>query len=192
MRVPYLLDPPPSLDPDEEAIVSRIRTRRGPRGLFKLDLALLHSPPVADGWSVFLSAVRTQTSLPADLREIAISRAALHLGAWVEFDAHRRILAATPDFQTDGATKMKVVERVDTKEGRGPLSEIQWVVLRYADAVTRDVQVEDELFDGLKKGGLDDQAVVEVTVTVAAYNCVGRFFVALDVGERNGSGPGEL
>ena len=192
MRISYVPDPPPNFDANEEAIVSRIRTRRGPRGLFKLDLALLHSPPVADGWSVFLGAVRTQTSLPADLREIAISRAALHLGAWVEYDAHRRILAASHDFQTDGAAKMKVVERIDTKEGRVPLSEVQWVVLRYADAVTRDVQVDDKLFDALKKSGLDDQAVLELTVTVAAYNCVGRVFVALDVGERNGSGPGKL
>ena len=34
-----------------------------------------------------------------------------------------------------------------------------------------------------------ERGVVEITATVAAYNCVSRFLVALDVGERNGEEP---
>jgi hypothetical protein len=34
---------------------------------------------------------------------------------------------------------------------------------------------------------LGDREVVELTATVAAYNCVSRFLVALDVGECNGT-----
>jgi hypothetical protein len=50
MRIPYVPDPPPTTSDADAAIVSRIRARRGARGLIPLDRALLHSPPVADGW----------------------------------------------------------------------------------------------------------------------------------------------
>ncbi|KAH8819872.1 AhpD-like protein [Xylogone sp. PMI_703] len=189
MRIPYVPNPPQMANPEEEAILNRIQARRGPNGLLKLDLALLHAPQVADGWSSFLGAIRGRTSLPDDLREIAIARAALLLGAWVEWDAHSSILAATEEFKTDGKEKLAVVERVSTAEGPGKLNQTQWAVLRYTDAMTRDVQVPDEIFEELRKTGLSEQAIVEVTATVAAYNCVGRFFVALDISERNGTGP---
>ncbi|PVH67766.1 hypothetical protein DL98DRAFT_442808 [Cadophora sp. DSE1049] len=192
MRIPYITNPPPTPTEEEAAILARVKARRAPRDLFTLDLALFHSPPLIDGWGSFLGAVRTQTTLPPDLREIAISRAVLFAGAWIEFDAHRRILAASPDFQSDAKAKMEVVERRGQEGGRGALSELQWAVLRYADAVTRDITVEDEVFEGLKTAGLNDRQVLEVTTTVAAYNCVSRVFVALDVGERNGTGPGPL
>lgn len=55
MRIPYVEDPPPVQSPDDQAIVDRVRARRGARGLTSLDLALLHSPPVANGWYVCYS-----------------------------------------------------------------------------------------------------------------------------------------
>jgi len=36
----------------DQAVVERVKARRGERGLIPLDRALLHSPPVADGWFV--------------------------------------------------------------------------------------------------------------------------------------------
>lgn len=53
--------------------------------------------------------------------------------------------------------------------------------------MTLNVEVADEAMERLKSS-FADQEVVEVTATVAAYNCVSRFLVALDVGERNGKG----
>jgi hypothetical protein len=50
MRLPYVPDPPAVSSEKEQAIVDRVRTRRGERGLTLLDRALLHSPPVTDGW----------------------------------------------------------------------------------------------------------------------------------------------
>jgi hypothetical protein len=54
MRLPYVPNPPNVESEEERAIVERVKQRRGERGLIPLDLALLHSPPVADGWSVSL------------------------------------------------------------------------------------------------------------------------------------------
>lgn len=51
--------------------------------------------------------------------------------------------------------------------------------------MTRDVRVSDALFSRVR-AHFDDRQVVELTTVIAAYNCVSRFLVALDVGERNG------
>jgi len=57
--------------------------------------------------------------------------------------------------------------------------------------MTLDVRVPDKVFAALKDL-FSDKEVVEITATVAAYNCVSRFLVALDVGERNAqTGPKE-
>jgi len=50
MRLPYVPDPPNFTSASDNEIVERIKARRGARGLISLDRALLHSPPVANGW----------------------------------------------------------------------------------------------------------------------------------------------
>lgn len=66
----------------------------------------------------------------------------------------------------------------------GVLNEAYEAVIRYTDAMTLNVQVEDEVFGRLKEY-FNEKEIVEITATIAAYNCVSRFLVALDVGERN-------
>jgi alkylhydroperoxidase family enzyme len=57
--------------------------------------------------------------------------------------------------------------------------------------MTLNVTVPDAVFMRLKDF-FKEREVVEITATVAAYNCVSRFLVALDVGERNAQeGPRE-
>jgi alkylhydroperoxidase family enzyme len=55
--------------------------------------------------------------------------------------------------------------------------------------MTRDVSVPQSLFDEVKAAGFNEQQVVEITATVASYNMVSRFLVALDVGEANNKEP---
>lgn len=70
----------------------------------------------------------------------------------------------------------------------GLLSEEHTAVLRYTDAMTRDVKVRGEVWEQLReKSGLDERGIVELTATVATYNMVSRVLVALDVGEMNGA-----
>jgi len=57
-------------------------------------------------------------------------------------------------------------------------------VLAYTDAMTLDVRVPNAVFAALESE-FSDKEVVEITATVASYNCVSRFLVALDVGEKN-------
>jgi len=61
----------------------------------------------------------------------------------------------------------------------------QRAVVSYSDAMTIDIVVSDEVFEGARKF-LDDKQVVELTATVAAINCAAMFLRALDVGEFEG------
>ena len=49
MRLDYVPNPPTNLLPEEQAIVDRVKARRGRKGLIPLDLTLLHAPKIADG-----------------------------------------------------------------------------------------------------------------------------------------------
>ena len=73
-------------------------------------------------------------------------------------------------------------EEKEKGEMEGRLSERQRAVLAYADAMTIGIKVSDEIFAWIRRL-FDDRETVEITATVAAYNCVSRFLVALDVGE---------
>lgn len=165
MRLPYVPNPPQTSTPEDAAIVSRIEARRAPRPLQSLDLALLHSPPVADGWNSFLGAIRTQTSLTADVREIAISRVAVCNKAWYEWK-HHAPLAAQAGVSRAALEVVKTEAALDGTDRPQELSEKLWAVLLYTDEMTRNVQVKDETF-ALVKSLFNDQEVVEITATVS-------------------------
>ncbi|KAK4190716.1 AhpD-like protein [Podospora australis] len=189
MRLPYVPNPPPPSTEEEDAIVKRIQERRAPRPLQPLDLTLLHSPPVADGWNSFLGAIRTKTTIPEDLKEIAISRVAVVNRAWYEW-AHHAPLAEKGGVSKEGMEAVKDGKELILGETEMPggLTEKQWAVVCFTDEMTRNVQVRDETF-GKMKELFGEREVVEIVATIACYNCVSRFLVALDVGERNGTGP---
>ncbi|KAJ9637778.1 hypothetical protein H2201_004213 [Coniosporium apollinis] len=185
MRLDYVPNPPQFENEEDKAVVERVKERRGERGLQPLDLTLLHSPPVADGWNSFLRAIRTQTSLPTSVREVAICRVAILNKAWYEWDHHAPLLRNDPAAAVSSEGVQYILEAPPhPSPGQGPLDDKHFAVLAYTDAMTLDVKVPDLVFDRLKRE-FSDREVVEITATVAAYNTVSRFLVALDVGEKN-------
>ena len=187
MRVPYAPKEPPT--EADKPIYERIAARRAPRPLIPLDLALLHNTAVADGWNSFIGAIRTKTSVPDALRELAIARVAALNKAVHEWDVHAA-LALKAGISKEGlqtafeAEAVKKGDVVEFREGEG-LTREQWVVLAYTDQMTRGVEVDHGVAEALKESLGEDKQVVELTAIVAAYNCVSRFLVALDVGECN-------
>lgn len=157
--------------------------------LIPLDLALLHSPPVADGWNSLLGAIRSKTTLSQDLLELAVCRVAVLNGAVYEWNAHAPLaLKAGVKPEVLRVVRELPVGFSTSDQGAGCLSDVQAAVLAYTDQMTKNVNVDEEVFDRLKSvAGLNDREVVELTAAVAAYNCVSRFLVALDVGENNGN-----
>jgi AhpD family alkylhydroperoxidase len=157
---------------DGGEVAGRIRARRGGH-LTPLDGMLLHSPPLADGWNSLLGAIREKSTLPPDIRELAVLRVAELNGADYEWRAHEPVARAA------GMTTEQL-DAVRAGEDTGALDSRQRAALAYTDAMTRGIVVDDELFRLLGKH-FDDRQVVELTATVAAYNMVSRFLVALEV-----------
>lgn len=178
MRLPYVADPPPTSTPEEAAIVKRVQERRAPRPLQPLDLALLHSPPVADGWNSFLGAVRTKTTIADDVRELAISRVAVVNKAWYEW-MHHAPLAVKAGVSEDALESVKSDAPVAIAQRPAGLNEKQWAAVVIADEMTRNVEVSDATFE-VVKGLFGERETVEIVATVACYNCVSRFLVALN------------
>jgi alkylhydroperoxidase family enzyme len=172
----------PCVEP-QSPVTDEIKARRGGE-LLELDRALLHSPPIASGWNALLGAVRTQTSIRADLRELAICRIAALNEAWFEWK-HHYPLALKAGLNEDLLQLVKLGrEWKPSGTDEVPYTALNWIVLEYVDSMTLDVKVPDKLFQDLK-AWWDDKELVELTVIIATYNMVSRFLVALDVGEMN-------
>lgn len=156
---------------DSGEVGDRIRIRRGGR-LTPLDRMLLRSPPIADGWNSLLGAIRSDSTLPADIRELAILRVAAINGAAYEWSAHEPVAVHAGL----SAEQIAAVRHGDPL----PLTAVQCVALAYTDAMTKNINVEDEVFAALEEF-FDDRQIVELTATVGAYNLVSRFLVALEI-----------
>lgn len=161
------------VDPPGE-VADRLRRRRG-GSLTALDRILLHSQPLADGWNALLGAVRTRFTLAADLREMAICRVAVLNRAEYEWRAHAPLLRRA------GFTAAQV-EALREDGDPSVLGPLHRACLAFTDAMTRDVAVPEAVFAPVREA-LGERGTAELTATVAAYNMVSRFLVALAVGQ---------
>ncbi|BEP39027.1 carboxymuconolactone decarboxylase family protein (plasmid) [Variovorax sp. V59] len=168
IRVPLVQ---PGTHPKLAEVEARIMAERGRVSL--LYQVLLNSGPIASGWERMLTAVRNQTGVPADLRELMILRVAVLNGASFEYDAH------VPHAQKAGVSAEKI-DAVRQDVLSGVFAPLERLVLELTDAMTRQVVVPDELM-GRVQQHFDAKGVVEVVATVAAYNMVSRLLVALNV-----------
>lgn len=189
MRLPYAPAILPADAPtDTVDIYARIAARRNPRPLIPLDLSLLHSPPLADGWNSFLGAIRSRTIVDASLLELAVCRVAVLNHAVYEWNAHAP-LALKSGVQPEELHAARMLPCLVENDGAllesNPFNPRQRAVLQYTDHMTRSITVQDEVFAQLQTVGFNDREIVELTTTIAGYNCVSRFLVALDVGENN-------
>jgi len=166
-RLPYA-DPK---QPEHAEAAAHIRASRGK--LVHLHRMLLHSPPIAIGWIELFDAVRRKASLPGKLRELAILRVAALNGAPYEWDAHAPIGLA------EGMTQAQL-DAVAAWEGSAQFDATERAVLAYADAMTRAVHVPETVADAVA-ALLSPRELVELTVTIAGYNCVSRVLEALRI-----------
>ena len=171
-RIPYV--PADLREPRD--IVDAVRARRGGR-LLNLDRMLLHSPEMARGWNAYLGAVRNELSLSPRLRELAMCVVAVLNGAEYEFIHHAPLLLEA------GASRDQVEALRDPDRAVGFVKQLRVgdrAALAVAIAMTREVRVEDAVFDALASR-LPERQMVEYVATVATYNMVSRFLVALGV-----------
>ena len=153
-------------------IAQQIIAERG--SVLHLYQMLLHSAPVAQGWLNYLTAIRQKTSLNSAIREMVIMRIAYLNRAPYEADQHAPIALAH-------GLKQNQIDALKPRDIESKLFNAQQLaVLAYTDAMTLKVQVEPEIFAKLSDY-FNEQEIVELTATIAAYNMVSRFLEALQI-----------
>lgn len=166
-RIPY----PDDSDPEVAALRAQIIAERGK--LHNLYRMLLNSPPVAQGWLDFLTAIRQKCTLAARVRELSILRIAVINKADYEFVSH------VPHALKAGMSQQQI-DAIALWEPSTLFSDADRAVLAYTDAMTRDVHVPDSVFAPIKQH-FNPREVTELTATIAAYNLVSRFLEALEI-----------
>lgn len=171
-RLPYADLAHPEVSP----LVEQIVAERG--SVLLLYQMLLQSPPVARGWLNHLTGIRHNSSLAGDLREMVIMRIAIVNRAPYEADQH------APIALKEGMTQAQL-DDLPEWESSSLFSDKERAVLAYADAMTRHVQVPDEVFAAVKPH-FEPRQLVELTATIATYNMVSRFLEALEIHTTDG------
>jgi 4-carboxymuconolactone decarboxylase len=168
-RVPPVV---PGTRSELAAIEASIRAERGEIPL--LYQVLLNSAPIAEGWEKMLTAVRNRSALPAALREMVIMRVAVLNRAPYELEAHRPVALRC------GVSEAQI-EALRAAQPGAAFTPLERSVLALTDAMTREIQVPDSLFEPLREH-FDTRELLELVATVAAYNMVSRLLEALHIG----------
>jgi len=171
-RIPYA----DLAHPDHRAAAETIRASRKKVG--HLHRMLLHAPPIAEGWIAMYDAIRWHSTLSGRLREMVICRIAAINGASYEWNAHAPIALAEgmSQAQFDALPDWEASELFDATER---------AVLAYCDAMTKQVHVPEDVANAVRDL-FPARQLVELTATIAGYNCVSRVLEALEI---NGADP---
>jgi len=173
-RIPYIEgeDTPEAAD-----LAARISAgRRG--NLINVYRLLLHSPPIAASWFEHLNAVRWKTTLSGRLRELLIIRIALINRVDYVIAQHIPKLALADGVSLDECEALREWSASDL------FSPDEGAALAYADAMTRDVAVPDDVFAAVRKH-FDDRQIVELSVLIGTYNMHNRVMLALQIDLEN-------
>jgi 4-carboxymuconolactone decarboxylase len=167
-RIPYLdlADAPPEF---AEALKSR-----PPLNVYRM---VAHGGATATGFLALGSAILSKSTLDPKLRELVILRVGALSDAKYEMFQHRRVAARA------GVPAPKI-EAVLANPGAEPLSAVfdpfECAVLRYTDAVVREVKAPQALFDAVASQ-LTHQQLVELMMTIGFYMLVSRLLENLEV-----------
>lgn len=166
-RIPYA----DCSDGATRPLAERIIAERG--SILHLYQMLMHSAPVAEGWLNYLTAIRQKSSISGAIRELIIMQVALLNNAPYEAEQHAPIALkeGVAQAKLDALPQWQACPLFDAQER---------AVLAYTDAMTRQIQVPDDIFEAVA-ALYAPQQLVEVTATIGAYNMVSRFLEALQI-----------
>ena len=147
----------------------------GRRGrLINVYRMLLNAPPLAASWFNHSNAVRWRTTLSGRLREIVIVR----IGHLAQCDYVLR--QHVPSLALADGLSMDECNALADWRGSQFFDARERTALAYADAVTRDIVVPDEVFAPVRHQ-FDDRQIVELTVLIGSYNMNARVLRALEL-----------
>jgi len=169
-RVPYIAEED---HPELDELIGRLKAgRRG--NLINIYRMLLNSPALAETWFAHANTVRWKTELPGRLRELIIIRIAhVTRGAYM-LRQHVPKLALA-----DGVSEAECAALADW-QASDLFDPAERAALSLADAMTRDIEVPDAVFEPLRQH-YSERRIVELTVLIATYNMLTRILQALRV-----------
>ena len=174
-RVPLLdVEDSPAL----KDLADRIRAARRGR-VINVYRLLLHSPPLAETWFDHNNAVRWDTGLDGRLREMVIIRVGYLARAKYVVGQH------VPKLALAEGLSLAECEALKDWQDSNLFSPRDRVVLAYTDAMTRDIEVPDAVFEPLREY-FDDRQLVELTVLIGTYAMHVRVFEALKLDPEQG------
>jgi 4-carboxymuconolactone decarboxylase len=153
--------------------VARIKGARGGR-LINIYRLMLHSPMLANAWFDLNQAVRYGTEIDGQCRELAVIRVAILNDVEYVQRAHGPAYALK-----EGLTPEQVTAIADWRSSE-LFTDKQRALLNYTDAMTREIDVPDPVFTGVRKH-FGERQTVELTMLIGAYNMLTRFLKALQV-----------
>ncbi|WP_019544401.1 carboxymuconolactone decarboxylase family protein [Streptomyces sulphureus] len=168
---PWQDDTIPSPPPE---LLADMKARRPDGELIGIDRVLLKSFPLATGWNALLGRVRAEFALALEYRELIMLRVAALNRADFEWGVHH------PAYLQAGGTE----EKCAALQGEGAESDVfdeeERTLIALTDQSTKQVEVDALLVEKTKRL-FGEVQTVEAVATVAAYNMVSRFLVALAV-----------
>lgn len=175
--IPYITDADIDAQRAPADLVEAIRARRANGKLLNLDRMLLHSPPIARGWNVFMGSIRRDLAVSPLLRELAICAVAKLNRAEYEWIQH------APELLAAGGTQVQLdaLHKInDAPANFTVFNELERLVLKLTEEMTRNIEVRPSTMNGLRSH-LPDREVSEIVGVIASYNMVSRYLVALGI-----------
>ena len=159
-------------DPVPADLLRAMQARRPNGELIGIDRVLLKSVPLATGWNELLSRVRADFSTELIYLELIMLRVAVLNGAQFEWRVHYSAYLQAGDRRKGSSAKNAVPKR--------EMFDDRWMLITLTDQSTINVNVDAAVIASLKNL-FGETKTVEAVATVAAYNMVSRFLVALDI-----------
>ena len=154
--------------PEQEKILSQLTQKSGKiANIWKL---WSHSPQSLEAYMAFSKSL-VKGTLDPKLRELAYLKTSLVNGCAYCAEGHKGPARRV------GVTDQQILE-IDNYSESAAFSDLEKLVLKYAEELTRTVRTSDELMSELKKN-LSEAAIVELSLTVGQANLTNRFNMSL-------------
>ena len=170
MRVPMLERD--QVPPELTALYDALLQQRGVvPNMFK---TLANTPTLALGFAAFLKPLLSDGALPGWYKELVAARMSVLLGSYYAVTAHS--LSA----KQKGASDQQI-SAINSDYERGPFTEGEKLGFRCADRLHHSACEIDDAFFAKLKDVYNDQQIIELIATAAAFQFFPRFVDALRI-----------
>ena len=168
-RVPYVTRE--EMNPEGQRIYDQIRQDRNSPEVGLQFRALLNSPEAAGHLTSMGAQLRFQSSMPENLKELAIILVAREWNSGIEWTGHA-VLAARAGVSDDS------IEKIRAWQAPEELTNEEAVIARFVHQLLREKELSDEAF-AAAKAILGDRGVVDLTLTVSYYTALALAQISL-------------